>query len=294
VRHLSLGTGGVQSAESLRRVPGRLTALQHVEVRRTIDVAADGNAGAFSLLLTTQHERASDLLLRLVAPTGVAAELAVPQPRADQQDLIFTARPGSALAALSAEDVRGTWELVLVDRRSGEIGELINWGLRFPGGAFDDAPEQGISLPDPVRTEQVEILLADNGRQALAVPTRAGVAGAVSVWDLDRGELAANLPVQSAPEQVNLLSQTGRAVIVADNRLAIFDLGDGRSLADFELGGRLALSPAISMDERHMRRRSRETRWQPPLAQDAAGAETARNRDYFPGCGSAGLVPEPA
>lgn len=255
VRHFSLQPEG--SADSgddtqpVTRIPGRLTAVQHVPVVRTIEVDGAGTAGAFNLLLTAQHARASDLLLVLRAPSGARAELAVPQPRADQQEFIFSARSGSALAALATEPIEGQWELTIVDRRAGESGALNHWSLQFAGGGrvWEDEPEQGIAMPDPVRTEQIDVRLSRDGRMAIAVPTRLGAAGAVSVWDLRAGGLVSDLPVSSTPVHVELVSEPRRVLIVTESEVALWDIDEPRVLARFALDSASALPPAVSADE---------------------------------------------
>lgn len=237
---------------SVRPVVGRLTAVEHVAVERELQVSAEGTAGAFNLLLTTQHSRASDLMLRLRAPSGASVEIGVPQPRADQQLLIFSARPGSALAALSSEPVAGQWELSIVDRRLGESGMLTQWGLQFAGSAsvWEDEPEQGIALPDPTRTEQVDVELGRDGRMALAVPSRLGAAGAMSVWDLETGELAANLEVRTLPDSVRLLEKSRRVIAVAGDTLTLWDIDGEDPIASIEARDRFVAPPVASPDER--------------------------------------------
>jgi WD40 repeat protein/subtilisin-like proprotein convertase family protein len=255
VQYLTLGAeANPQDPNALVRVPSRLTAVQHVALERELTVDADGTAGAFDLLLTTQHARASDLMLRLTAPSGAQAEILVPQPRADQQQLIFSARRGSPLSLLVAEQVRGQWALTVVDRRSGEQGVLTSWGMQFPASSvvWMDTPEQGISLPDPVRTEQVDVELAAGGRAAVAVPSRLGVAGAISVWDLGEGRLRADLEIQSAPDFVRLLNDGAQLLTVTGGELTIWDVDGGDAIARIETAFEFAADPAISPDERYV------------------------------------------
>ena len=231
-------------------VSERLTAVQHVPVSRELVVDDEGTADAFNLFLTVQHARASDLQLTLTAPSGAQATLPVPQPRVDQHELIFSARD-SALEALADEQVLGRWQLTLVDRRSGETGVLASWGLQFGADRLPwlDTPEQGAPLPDPVRTEQVDIALSPAGRIAIAQPTRAGAAGSLAVWDLRSGELVADLQGQSAPpEQVVISAATHRVLAVTGNEAAIWDFGGEAPVARLTTDTEFALPPAMSSD----------------------------------------------
>jgi WD40 repeat protein/subtilisin-like proprotein convertase family protein len=253
VERLSLGLGDAEApdADQLTRVPRRLTAIQHVAVSRELNVEHEGTAGAFNLRVTVQHARASDLLLTLTAPSGAQATLAVPQPRIDQHELIFSARGSSELAALADEQTLGQWQLTLVDRRSGDAGSLSSWGLQF---AVDeqpwlDAPEQGVALQDPTRSEQVGITLSATGRIAVAQPTRTSAAGALAVWDLSRGELIRDLPLQVVPTHVVVSARTRRVLAVSANEATIWDLERETPLGRLQSDGELVLLPAMISDE---------------------------------------------
>ena len=235
VQHLELRETpeplAVADVARIEPIQGRLTALRHVPVERELVVDEGRLAGGFDLLLTLRHDRASDLLVTLTAPSGGQATLAVPQPRADQQALRFSARPGSPLFALADEDSPGLWRLTAVDRRSDEVGVLLSWGLQFSGDAtvYTDTPEQGVALPDPVRTDAVEIDLDATGRVALARPSRPGTGGALAVWDLLQGELVGDLPIDSPIEHVLYSSEYSRAIVTTADELelTVWDAGQG-------------------------------------------------------------------
>lgn len=259
VRHLALRETPRRAAAAdigpVGRIPGRLTALQPVPVARGLDVPDGGLAGAFDLLLTLRHARASDLLVTLTGPSGAEATLAVPQPRADQQALRFSARPGSPLFALAGESRRGPWRLTAIDRRSGEVGVLLSWGLQFAGDAtgYVDTPEQGIALPDPLRTDDVGIDLDAAGRIALARPTRSGTVGALAVWDLLEGELVGDLPMESPIEHVLYSSEYSRAIVTTADEIELTAWDGGpevtpRSISNILTSNGFPLAPTLSAD----------------------------------------------
>ncbi len=251
IRRLALEARSDAARAAPARVPGRMTAVQHVEVERELSVEADGTAGVFTLRLTTQHDRASDLIVRLTSPSGARVEFALPQPRADQQALMFIARRGSPLAALSDEEVRGVWLLNVLDVRTGEQGVLTTWGLQFPGSdrLWEDRPQQGVALPDPLRTEQVELVLDSGGGAAVAVPSRSGVRGAMSIWDLGAGTLRADLEITRVPEHVDLLDGGARLISVTDNAAALWDVDQRRVLFESESVNAPAVLPVSSPDQ---------------------------------------------
>jgi WD40 repeat protein len=238
-------------AEAEGRVPGRLTAIQLVPVTRELRVDEEGTAGAFNLLITTQHPRASDLILTLTAPSGAQATLPVPQPRVDQHELIFSARGDSPLTELVDEETLGQWQLTLVDRRSGEAGELATWGLQFRADRppWQDAPEQGVPLPDPTRTEQVDIALSRAGRIAVALPTRAGAEGALAVWDLRSGEHINDLPIRARIGNIVISAATDRILAVAGGELTVWNIASEDPVARHVSDSRFVLQPALSSDE---------------------------------------------
>lgn len=228
----------------------RLTALQHVPVVREIEVAADGLAGAFDLRLDLEHARASDLLVSLRAPNGEVAILTLPDTAGGPQATRLLAGQGSPLASLMSGPRRGVWRLSIVDRRAASTGVLSSWQLQF--GAADplwrDEPEQGVALPDPVRTDEVAIDLSDDGTVALVRPARDGAQGALAVWDLVDGRLRADLPLDAPPDEVLFSANAARAVVVTGAVMTIWDLDNEIPAARLATETEFVLPPTMSMD----------------------------------------------
>ena len=125
--------------------------------------------------MTVDHGRTSDLLVRLRAPSGATAEVGLERRDGGFEQFVFTGSAENGLLRLADESILGQWELSVFDRLSGESGRLVSWGLSFPGvpQSWDDTPIEGISLPEPLRTEQVDVALAGDGRKAISIPSRA-------------------------------------------------------------------------------------------------------------------------
>jgi WD40 repeat protein len=174
----------------------------------------------------------------------------VPQPRVDQRELTFSARGNSPLASLADEQTLGRWQLTLVDRRSGEAGVLSSWGLEFGTAAlWRDAPEQGAPLPDPTRTEQVDIVLSSAGRVAIAQPTRMGSVGSLAVWDLRSGRLVNDLHARSqAPEHVVVSADEQRVLAMARNEATLWAMDSAAPVVELTTDTTFALPPALSSD----------------------------------------------
>lgn len=238
-------------AGNLRPSSLQLTALQHVGVTRGFFVDEPGRAGALQLRLTVDHGRPGDLLVRLRAPSGAAAELPLPLRSGGLEQFIITGSIGNGLARLADESITGQWELTVYDRLGGESGRLISWGLSFPGAPqfWDDNPVEGIPLPDPERTEQVSVTLADDGRKAVSVPARADARGAASVWDLGAGEIIADLPLTNRASVVQFLADD-RLLVVGPSSAALWRIGEVDLAAEWVAETAFAAPPVVSSDKR--------------------------------------------
>jgi WD40 repeat protein/subtilisin-like proprotein convertase family protein len=250
VAHASLGVSSATVNDARdARAANRLTAFQHVPVTRDLFVEDDVVAGEFQLSLMLQHSSPTDLELTLRAPSGAAATFAVSES-AGERPLVLSARTGSPLGVLATEPALGRWQLTLVDQQSGTEGTLSEWGLRFGANrsAWRDSPEQGIALPDPFRSEQVDIALSPGGRVAIAQPTRSASAQPLAVWDLNRNKLVADLPLRAATSHVAVASRTQRVLALGARAATLWDF-QGTRIARLETTGEFTLTPALSSDE---------------------------------------------
>ncbi|HEY7673394.1 MAG TPA: AAA-like domain-containing protein [Gammaproteobacteria bacterium] len=249
VAHASLAAAGAAASEAQDARTASLTAFQHVPVTRDLFVEDDVVAGEFELSLMLRHPSPTDLELTLRAPSGTAATFAVSES-AGERPLVLSARADSPLGALADEPALGRWQLTLVDRQSGAEGTLSEWGLRFGANrsVWRDVPEQGIALPDPFRSEQVDIALSPGGRVAIAQPTRSGSAQLLAVWDLHRNKLVADLPLRAATSQVAVSSRTQRVLALSSRTATLWDF-QGTRIARLETRGEFAPRPALSGDE---------------------------------------------
>ena len=226
-----------------------LTALQHVGVTRGIFVDEPGRAAALQLRLTVDHGRPSDLLVRLRAPSGAAAELGLPQRDGGLEDFIFTGSVRNDLARLADESITGQWELTVSDRLSGESGRLVSWGLSIPGVAqfWDDDPIEGIPLPNPIRTEQVVVALASDGRRAAANPSRPDAGGAISLWDLGSGGLIADLPLVDRADFLQFIAED-HLLVVGPVRATLWQIGEAEPVVELVTESGFSSRPVVSPD----------------------------------------------
>jgi subtilisin-like proprotein convertase family protein len=242
----SLPAGGVQT------LPTRLTALQQVGVTRGFFVDEPGRAGALKLRLTVEHGRTSDLLVRLAAPSGAAVEISLPERSGGVEQFAFTASDENGLTRLADESITGQWELTVFDRLSGESGRLLDWGLSFGGVPtfWNDAPVDGLPLPDPQRVEQIAVAIADNGRLGVAVPARFDARGAASVFDLVTGERLADLPLTDRADTIEFVAPN-RLLLAGARRATLWDIGATTEIGEFVGANGLAGRPVVSPDGRY-------------------------------------------
>ena len=234
-----------------RPITSTLTALQHISVSRELFVDEPGLAGALQLRVMVEHRRPSDLLVRLRAPSGVTADIPLPRRDGALEQFVFTATSANGLLRLADESITGPWELTVFDRLSGEPGRLVSWGVSFPGALqfWDDDPVEGMPLPDPVATQQVAVMLADDGRKAVAVPSRADARGAASVWDLGTGEHIADVPLADNASYVRFVG-ADHLLVAGPARAVLWRIGAASPVTEIVAVAGFASAPAVSPDGR--------------------------------------------
>jgi WD40 repeat protein len=251
---LDATVAGQSTSEVVLGDTDRITALQHVPLNRELSVDDAGSAGVFELLVDVRHDRPVDVTLSLTAPSGVSGSLRLAD--ADRLDGIYRirARSGRPLGLLADEQRQGVWRLTLIDGQAGNSGTLRSWGLEFPNsdGVWRDEPEQGIEVPDPVRTEQVTVVVSGDGRFAAATPSRVGGVGALAVWDLRAAELLSDMQFDTNPENVVFSADGEHLLGIAGNVLTISNITSGEITARLETQTRFLLNPALSPEGRYV------------------------------------------
>lgn len=242
VRRLSLN--GRDSNE----LANGLTALQHLAVRREVSVDEPGSAGAFLLELDIVHAADEQILVSLEAPNGVRAGFTLPANGLDRAE--FEAVGISALANLADADRQGVWRLTLVDREVGFVGELVRWGLSFSEelrGWIDD-PEPNLIIPDPGRSNQVDVTISPNGQLAVALPSRSGTVGTLALWDIRSESAAVDLELDMTPEFLILVGRTSRLIAVAGNTLTLWDTDERLQVGRVATQTGFLLPPVVGGD----------------------------------------------
>ncbi|HXS79551.1 MAG TPA: AAA-like domain-containing protein [Gammaproteobacteria bacterium] len=240
------GNGGA-NASGASVEPLALTALVHSALTREIAVDAEGTAGDLELTLDVQHPAAAELFVTLTAPSGAAAAVAVPRTDGAAVEMLrLEAEPGSPLALLADEGLRGVWRLTIVDREPGNAGVFAGWGIRFGDTAARDVPPEAVPIPDPTRSGDVVVRAA--AERAVVWPVSPGVVGTLALWNLATGKLEHDFTLPAAPREV-ALDPTGSRVLAATDRvLMLWNAADGALVARVGTDTGFVLPPVFSAD----------------------------------------------
>src|SRR5512139_802723 len=192
--------------------------VEPFSLTRELSVDGEGTAGELELSLVLQHPAVAELLITLTAPSGAVATVTVPRTDGSALETFrLQGAPGSSLAQLADEGVRGVWRLTIVDREPGNMGVFGGWALRFGGeiDVRDDLPEL-VPIPEPTRSTEVAVQSA--AERAVAWPVAPGVVGTLAVWNLASGRLEHDFTLPGPPRQV-VLDPTGSRVLAATDRV---------------------------------------------------------------------------
>jgi WD40 repeat protein len=228
--------------------PLQLSALAPAALERTLRVDGQGSAGELELSVALAHPASGELTLTLTAPSGATATVALPGNAGQGENFVLSARPGAPLAALADEERRGAWKLTLIDRRAGNVGSLVGWGLRFDEQSSRDDPDEPVAIPDPERTTAVAFDVSDDGRFALARPTAQGAVGTLAVWNLSTGKLQADLDLPRVPEHALLNATRTRVLVSANDLVTLWNAADGARVARLATQTEFVLPPTFSAD----------------------------------------------
>jgi WD40 repeat protein/subtilisin-like proprotein convertase family protein len=235
-------------ADAPEVAPFALTALAHASLTRELVVDGEGTAGELELSLALQHPAVAELLVTLTAPSGAVATVAVPRTDgAAVETFRLRGAPGSALAPLADEAVRGVWRLTIVDREPGNTGFFGGWGIGFGDEIAErDDPPELVPIPDPMRSGDVRVRAA--AQRAVAWPASPGAVGTLAVWNLATGKLEHDFTLPAAPTEV-ALDPTGSRVLAATDRvLMLWNADDGSLAARVATDTEFVLSPVFSAD----------------------------------------------
>jgi WD40 repeat protein len=224
-----------------------LTALLHVPLIRELSVDSEGSAGRFTLELVADHAQASDLTVTLAAPNGVAVTVPLSDELRTENGFTIGAR---ALSALADEPRQGVWRFTIVDGQAGNAGVLHRWSLNFSGASetWLGAPVSGIAIPDPLRTEEVQIDVSRNGTLAVARPLAATASASLALWNLPFGQLIRDMRLDGLPDAVEISPDGTHILVQAADELTVWSVETGEPTARIRTQTEFLLPPALSAE----------------------------------------------
>ena len=161
VMQWSLESDGLQARDSWS-----VTALEVTPLVRRVIVDREGTVSRASLTINISHARATDLRIKVIAPSGRAVEV---DPGVERASAIEDLRiPSSQLQELVGEPLNGTWSLSIRDEELGVAGRLVGWNLNLNSQGLIEDFQRGLNVSDPAERETDNIWVSPDGRFAVA------------------------------------------------------------------------------------------------------------------------------
>lgn len=241
VAQWSLDANGVQARDSWP-----ITALEVTPLVRRVIVDREGAVARIGLTINLSHSRASDLRIKLIAPSGRAVEIDPGVDRASaNQDIRI---PAAQLRDLIGEPLIGTWSLSVRDEELGVAGRLVGWNLNLNSQGLVEDFQRGLNISEPVERETDNLWVSDDGRYAVA---RAMQSDSARVWDLAFATPVRALAVNEL-EQVIGLSEGARYLVTATQDVVhLWDTATGRRSSTLPIGAASA-SAMLTDDQSHL------------------------------------------
>jgi WD40 repeat protein len=220
-------------------------------VRRVV-VDRAGKVDRIGLSVNVSHGRLSDLLIKLIAPSGRTVDLQFRQSSSSANELIRIEK--NELASLVGEALSGTWSLSIRDEVTGIDGHLVGWNLSLNSQVIVESFDRGLDIPDPVEKASNKLWVAPNGRFAIA---RSLQSDGMRIWDLASGNAARTSAVAASENVIGLSTELGYLVTAAANSVNVWRTATGRRHATLSIG--IARQPVrVSDDGRHLLVQGRE------------------------------------
>lgn len=241
------------SVDGLRPVFVRRTAVtaeEHLplELRRYFETVPRRPR----VLLALQHSKPEQLDVRLRAPSGQEASLALtPANALGQATYAFDFSRYPELGALLAGTAQGSWTLLVTDTVTGVAGEVLAWDIvGAPSARLSDTVSVEQPIPEPRQIEAARVQLGAAGRLALAWPQRVANAGSLQVWDLDTEAVVARLPHTAALRDARF-ALGGRLILTLDGPLLrVWDTAKAASLGTIPFSGEDFTALAVARNGR--------------------------------------------
>ena len=229
-----------------RRESWTITALEVSPLVRRVVVDREGEVSRIGLTINLSHARASDLRIKVIAPSGRAVEV---DPRVDlassNEDLRI---PAAQLRELVGEPLNGTWSLSVRDEELGVGGRLVGWNLNLNSQGLVEYFQRGLNIPDPVERETDNLWFSNDGRFAVA---RAMQSDSARVWDLAFAKPVRAVAVNELEQLIGLSAGARQLVTATQDSVHLWDTATGNRVATLEVGAASA-SSVLTADGTHL------------------------------------------
>ncbi len=223
-----------------------ITALEVSPLVRRVIVDRDGELGRVGLTLNLSHARASDLRIKVIAPSGRAVEVDAGVERASSnQDIRI---PATQLSALKGESLNGTWSLSIRDEELGVAGQLVGWNLQLNSQGLVEDFQRGLNISDPVERESDNLWFSNDGRYAVA---RAMQSDSARVWDLAFAQPVRAVAVNELEQLIGLSAGAKLLVTATQETIKLWDTNTGNRVATLPVGSASATA-RLTSDGTHL------------------------------------------
>ncbi len=221
----------ISEGKLLPKEPWTVSALEVTPLVRRVMVDRTGRVNRIGLSINVSHSRLSDLLIKLISPSGRAVDLQFSQSASSANEFISIDR--GQLEPLQGELLSGTWSLSIRDEATGIDGHLVGWNLSLNSQVIVEDFDRGLDISDPLEKESDKQWFAEDGRFAVA---RLSQSDGMQLWDLRSARPIRTLAVPASEVVIGHSPQLGYLVTATADSINLWRTGDGRRHATLATG----------------------------------------------------------
>lgn len=271
-----LGTVGAEA-----RKVWEVHALKTAQIVRRLAVDARGKAGRIRLDLSVQHDRPTDLLLRLTAPSGRSVAFSGDAVlAAGPANLRFDAAATSELRELQSESIEGNWTLSVVDRLPAISGMLDGWQIRFGNGQVMSAVAEQAILPNPQPDSDALAIMSPSGRYVVALP--ASSEGMAQVWEASNQQPISVFPFSPGDQLLGFVTDERVVMVATATGIRAYALATGEPSWAPDVAG-LPVLTALAHNREFLAIRSSENANEPGAVEVFDLIEAKRSASFVTG-----------
>jgi len=227
------------------RAPWAISALEITPLLRRVIVDREGSVARIGLTVNVSHLRLNDIRMRLIAPSGRAAEVEFDAAASSaNEEARFSAVD---LQGLAGESLSGTWTLSIRDEASGFAGHLVGWSLSLNSQVVVENFERGLDIPEPAERESDNLWFSADGRYAIA---RAQQSDSARLWDLAYAQAARTISVPASEQVLGVGQNAATLVTSSQNTVNVWNTQTGRRSLSLDIGA--AATTRLLADGQHL------------------------------------------